>query len=427
MKMNSRTLLFSLTAAIGVYFSSSCILFAEGTVVVEESITPHIISTTHPDKTRWYNSRNIAFSWNVPTAITAVRTLYDTREDSVPSKVYAPPINEKSITLSEDGVMYMHVQFKTTEGWGPSAHYRFQIDTQEPTVPQVTFPDGAMTTSPVPAVLIEAEDTTSGLEYLTIGIDGTEPTRYLLDSSHVYRLPKQVPGKHTAFITVYDKAGNKRTTSVEYTILAIAAPKITDYTKNVQSGSPLIVSGTTYPETLVEVVLIDRKGSLITESVTSDDAGNFRLVWSGNLRAGLYEMHARAIDTKGATSEFSDEKVFIVEHAAIVRLGTVITSWLSLALLLIVGVVCVLATLWYSFMQFDRWRRRVHRVMKEAENTLKTNVQALRRDLEEFHRLLVKTQKKRALTKEETTILKKFEKRIEIAEKEIEQKLEQIG
>jgi predicted nucleic acid-binding protein len=59
--------------------------------------------------------------------------------------------------------------------------------------------------------------------------------------------------------------------------------------------------------------------------------------------------------------------------------------------------------------------------------TLRSNVLALRRDTEEFHNLLVKAEKKRELTKEESSILKKFKKRLDVTEKEIEKKLEQIG
>jgi hypothetical protein len=46
------------------------------------------------------------------------------------------------------------------------------------------------------------------------------------------------------------------------------------------------------------------------------------------------------------------------------------------------------------------------------------------KDTEEFHDILVKAERKRELTKEETAILKKFKKRLEITEKEIEKKLE---
>ena len=80
----------------------------------------------------------------------------------------------------------------------------------------------------------------------------------------------------------------------------------------------------------------------------------------------------------------------------------------------------------WCFLQFARFRRKVRRKLSEVENTLRVNVQALRRDTEEFHDILVKAERKRELTKEEQMILKKFKKRLEITEKEIEQKLENV-
>jgi transcription initiation factor TFIIIB Brf1 subunit/transcription initiation factor TFIIB len=102
-------------------------------------------------------------------------------------------------------------------------------------------------------------------------------------------------------------------------------------------------------------------------------------------------------------------------------------NWLSVLLIVIVATIMVLGTLWYCLVAFARFRRKVHRNLREVENTLHVNVKALRRDTEEFHDILVKAEKKRDLTKEEQAILRKFKKRLEITEKEIEKKLEEIG
>jgi biopolymer transport protein ExbB/TolQ len=117
----------------------------------------------------------------------------------------------------------------------------------------------------------------------------------------------------------------------------------------------------------------------------------------------------------------------VVDHVVLVRLGIFVMNWLSVILIFILVSVTIVATFWYSIIQFSRFRRKVRRTITEVESTLKTNVGALKRDTEEFHTLLVKAEKKRELTKEEQTILKKFKKRLEITEKEIDKKLEQIG
>lgn len=400
---------------------------AKPVVVVSNGSVPVITSATHPDSKKWYSSRDASFEWAVPSTVVAVRTLYSEKETSSPSKVYDPPITNRSFTTDADGVMYMHVQFKNGSTWGTVAHYKFQIDTEGPESLNASFPDGVVTTNQTPSILILASDKLSGVDYITMSIDGGEMVKYPLDTSNLYRLPKQISGKHAVSIGAVDVAGNKSTVTLEYTIQAIAVPIITEYTKNVDFENQFRVSGTTYPQTIVEVSLTDRNGDTISETTTSSDTGVFRLSWSKNLDTGVYEMKARALDAKGAVSDYTNSKAIIVDHVALVRLGIFVMNWLSVILIVIVAGVAVVGTFWYSVIQFSRFRRKVHRTIAEVENTLKTNVGALKRDTEEFHTLLVKAEKKRELTKEEQAILKKFKKRLEITEKEIDKKLEQIG
>ena len=388
---------------------------------------PVITSSTFPDSTKWYSSRDASFEWAVPSTAVAVKTLYSDKETAVPSKVFDPPISNRSFTADNDGVMYMHVQFKNGGSWGPIAHYKFQIDTEGPESLTASFPDGNVTTNLTPSLSIVASDKLSGIDHFTMSIDGGELVKIPVDPSNLYRLPKQVSGKHAVVVGAVDLAGNVSTVTLEYTIQAIAVPIITEYTKNVDFENQLHVSGTTYPNTIVEIVLTDRNGDTQSETATSNETGVFRLTWSKNLATDVYEMKVRVVDVKGAVSDYSNSKVVVVDHVALVRLGIFIMNWLSVLLVIIIAGVCVAGTFWYALVQFSRFRRKVHRTITEVESTLKTNVGALRRDTEEFHTLLVKAEKKRELTKEEQAILKKFKKRLEITEKEIDKKLEQIG
>jgi hypothetical protein len=396
-------------------------------VAVITTPKPTITSSTYPDSMKWYSSRNASFEWTVPSSVTAARTLYSDKDVASPTKVYDPAITNRSFVADGDGVMYMHVQFKGAGGWSDVAHYKFQVDTQAPESVKASFPDGIITTNPTPSVLVLAEDKLSGIESVSISVDNDTPSIYPVDISNLYRLPKKSSGKHTLVIGAIDKAGNISTVSIDYTIQLIAVPVITEYTKKVDGDNALTVSGTTYPQTVVEVSMVDRNGKTETTTSTSNEDGTFTLTWSKKLETGIYEMRARVIDSKGATSEYTDNKVVIVENIALIRVGIFIMNWLSLILVAIIACTAIAGTLWYSFVQFARFRKKVRRTMLEAENTLKVNVAALRRDTEEFHTILVKAEKKRDLTKEEQTILKKFKKRLDITEKEIEKKLEQIA
>jgi hypothetical protein len=318
----------------------------------------------------------------------------------------------------------MHAQFKNESGWGAIATYPFKIDTTAPESLKASLPDGTVTTNQTPTLLVVAEDSLSGIAKITMTIDNGQVIEFPLDQSNLYKLPKQGAGNHTVIINAIDNAGNASTVSLDITIQAITPPIITEYTKKVDFDAGFKIVGATYPQSIVEVELTDTQGKNFTQEVTSNETGVFTLLWSDKLPSGVYEMRARVLDARGAVSDYTDTKVIEVERMMLVRFGIFVMNWLSVILIIIIAILVVIATLWYSFLQFNRFRRRVRRKLKEVENTLQVNVAALRRDIEEFHDILVKAERKRDLTKEEQAILKKFKKRIEITEKEIEKKLE---
>jgi hypothetical protein len=389
-----------------------------------ETVVPVITSPTHADSNVWYSRRDATFEWKVPDAVSAIRTVYSDKETDNPSKVYDPPVNNRSFAVDDDGIFYMRVQFKNKSGWGGIATYKFQIDTEAPESLKVSFPDGALTTNLTPSLLVQAEDSKSGLSKITLSIDNGQPVEYVLDASNLYRLSKQSPGNHTVIVNAVDNAGNTSSVSLDYTIQAITPPVITEYSRKVDFDNTFKIVGATYPLSKVEVTLTDKDGKTLVRETTSTEAGVFSLIWGEKLSSGIYEMRARVLDSRGAVSDYTDTRVIEVERMMLVRFGIFVMNWLSVILIIIIAVLVVLATLWYSFLQFRRFRRKVRRNLREVENTLQVNVAALRRDIEEFHDILVKAERKRELTKEEQAILKKFKKRIEITEKEIEKKLE---
>lgn len=397
---------------------------AKEVAIKQETVVPVITSPTHPDSALWYARKDASFEWKVPGGVTAVRTVYSDKETDNPTKVYDPPITNRSFTVDKDGVMYMAVQFKTSSGWGAVTRYKFQVDSKAPEELKASFPDGALTTNLTPAVLVLAQDALSGVSKVTMSVDNGQPLEFPVDPSNLYRLPKQISGNHTVVVGVADHAGNTSTVSLDYTIQSITPPVITEYTKKVDFDHVFKVVGATYPQSVVEVTLIDADGAVRTETATSSDTGVFSLMLREKLDSGVYEMRARVSDGRGSVSDYTENRVIIVERMMLIRFGIFVMNWLSVILIVIIAAITVSGTLWYACVQFARFRRRVRRNLAEVENTLHANVRALRKDTEEFHDVLVKAERKRELTKEETQILKKFKKRLEITEKEIEKKLE---
>lgn len=388
---------------------------------------PEIFSPSYPDSNAWYSTKDAVFTWNLPKGVVSVRTLYGVKEDAVPTKMYDPPVSGRSFKVDGDGVQYMTVQFKDDNGWGKIAHYRFQIDDKAPEALRVIFPDGPISVNPKPTVSIEATDELSGISSILAVVDSQGTTTFQIAGNNLYQLPENTPGKHVLSVYALDKAGNVSSVSLNYTIVEIAPPTITEYTKKAEVGDQLSVSGTTYPLSRVEIVYTNQNGVSFTGSGTSTSDGVFNVLFDKKISADAYELKARVTDSRGAISAYSQPKVVVIKRQNYMEIGVFIINWLSLVLVAIIAFACVLGALWYSFVQFNRFRRKVKRTMAEVENTLRANVAALRRDTEEFHGVLVKAEKKRPLTKEEQAILKKFKKRLETTEQEIEKKLEQIG
>lgn len=387
-----------------------------------------VTSPSYPDHNAWYNSRNASFEWNLSDSVTAIRTLYGNDPLSTPNKVYTPPVSGKEFLVSEDGIMYMHVQAKTVSGWGPISHYKFQIDTKPPTDIVTTLLDGVETYRTNPDIKVTADDNLSGLAQVDLVLDGTATTTFSASTNGVYTLYDVKPGKHTVDVYVRDHAGNVGTDRASFTAIELNAPEITQYQKYATVGDVLKVVGSTYPNVPVEITYTNTKNdNTYTKTVQSDSDGTFRSLWTDDIPAGVYEMRARVVDGNGATGAYSTPRVLSLEQQPYIRLGMFVMNWLSLILILILSGFSMAAVSWYGWLHFQRFRHGVHRKFKEVEGSLKTNAVALRRDSEEFYTLLTRTEKKRELTKEEKAVMRKSKKRLDAIEQEIESKLKELG
>lgn len=388
---------------------------------------PVIESSSYPDSSKWYSSKQASFSWKLPGGVTAVRTLYDKNPTATPSKVYDPPIATKSFTVDDDGINYMHVQFKSASGWGVVSHKKFQVDGVSPEKLEATLAPDEKDTNVSPVITVRAVDELSGLDRVSLKVDDGQEVNYPISISNTYRLPVLTSGSHAVTVGVYDKAGNQATTRIDIVVKEVQVPIITNYSKRINQGDELMVSGKAEPDTEIEVLFTKEDGGKFTGKTTTDKNGAFTLVYTEDVAAGVYEMMVRAGTPEGSFSAYTEGRIVVVENMKLLRIGLFVMNWLSLILIIILASMLIVGTLWYSFLQFTRFRRKIHRTIREAENTLKVNVQALRRDIEEFYTLLLKASKKRELTKEEQAIVKKLKKRLDTAEKEIEKKLESIG
>ncbi len=184
---------------------------------------PEITSISNPNPDGWAASSSPDFSWVISPDVTNVRLLYDENPTSLPSVVYNPPISTKTLTNVPPGTYYLHVQLKNQYGWGGISHYRFQIDTAPPDPFDISFPDGATSTSAIEVVAFKANDSLSGIDHYSIQTDNQK--RFDVspsDAGSSYTLPSESFGEHSLIVTAYDIAGNYTIATANFFINVVA-------------------------------------------------------------------------------------------------------------------------------------------------------------------------------------------------------------
>lgn len=169
----------------------------------------------------WSNSHTGSFDFVLPADVISMRLLVNDKPDSVPVVSYTPPIASREIKDLEEGVSYLHVQYKTVQGWGPILHYKLKIDTQSP--------ESFAITELAPSIfLFEASDSMSGISHYEIKIDGGEVVKFVDDGKHIYRAPELSAGLHNMEVKAFDAAGNFTAATTSFEVVSTASTSSND-------------------------------------------------------------------------------------------------------------------------------------------------------------------------------------------------------
>ncbi len=377
---------------------------------------PSIKSSTHPDSQKWYNAKEAKFSWTLPSEVLEVLTLVDKIPNSKPSKRYDPPIHLKDISDPEQGAWYFHVQFKTDDGLGPIAHFRFNTDTEKPESFSIKEISRTDPTEPVSKFTFLATDSISGINHYEIDIDGKLHSEWRDDGSGIYATPVLGPGKHTLLAKAVDEAGNFLVSSADFSIQGIKAPQPLEYPEEIKGDEPLIVRGTTEPSYQVNLYLEDSEGRVESQSTKSDEAGRFTLAWNTKLTGGLYFMWLEAEDLRGAKSEFTIKHPLVVKQPFWVNLGARTSHFLAIAVPVISLLALLLLVLFSAWHKLRKMKKRLASEIKEAEVVVHRSFEVLRKDLQKHVKLLEKASLKRRLTREEEKIMNHLKENLDNAE-----------
>ncbi len=197
-----------------------------------EIVNVAISSPTHPDQNMWYRGTTTLFEWSANPGATAVRLLFDDQAESAPTVLYDEPIKQKEIADLQDGIWYLHAQFRQNGKWGDVQNFRIQVDNTPPLpfIIEFLYSECGLV-EPRPIAMFNTLDTLSGISHYEIKIgDGDF---YKVDMSEVvsgkYALPTQNPGSGTLVVRAVDRAGNITTSTQDFEVVPLPSPRIISY------------------------------------------------------------------------------------------------------------------------------------------------------------------------------------------------------
>lgn len=387
---------------------------------------PQISSPTHPDPNKWYAKEDSKFTWQIPSGITGARALLDRNADSTPYVAYGPTVSEKEFEDLADGIWYFHFQLRNASGWGEISHFRFQIDTTKPDFLKITEVPRPDLTDPKAKFILEAEDSTSGIDHYEIQADGGESKVWLDDGTHTYPTPVVQSGKHILIVKAVDKAGNFLTESAEFIVEPLLPPEITEYPRELTAGEILTIEGVTYPNVKVTLWVQREEGEVRAQVGKSDNQGNFSFLDSEKLKEGIYKAWAEVEDDRGAKSGPSEKVSILVRQSTFWKIGSFMIAVLSIIIPLIALLIVLIVLLFYTWRKISRLKRKIKKEVREAESSLHTAFDLLKEDIQKHIELLEKIKSKRELTQEEKKIITQLKKDLDAAEKLIRKEIEDI-
>lgn len=388
---------------------------------------PAVSSPTHPDSGKWYSKSTATFNWQVPSGVDAAKLLVGRIAIVEPAVLYIPPINQKIIEDLADGVWYFHVQLRNNVGWGTAAHFRFNIDTQNPERFDIKLSSEEDLLSPRVKFIFEASDRTSGIDHYEVQIDGKSPSEiWRDDGTHEYEAPPLDPGTHILVAKAVDRAGNSLSNSVEFTVKALDAPVIIEYSPELEIGDILVIKGKTYPDSEVTVWLQRENDSPATRVVKSDARGDFSFVFDTRLSEGVYKFWAQVKDKRGAQSSFTEKFNVAVRKTPIIRFGFWLIDFVSIVIILVALIVLLILIIWYSWHKFKTFKKRLEKEVFEVEHAVHKAFKALRSDIHDQLKRLEHAKTKRELTEEEEAVERTFRAHLDTAEKYIEKEIEDV-
>ncbi len=386
---------------------------------------PTVYSPTHPNQNSWYSSNTANFEWSLTDDITGVNIFIDRSPTTKLGTESDGVISKYTFDDAGEGVWYFHIRLRNYSGWGPTGHFRFNVDTQNPENFKIIQLDREDPTNPVIGVTFEASDKTSGVSHFDVQVDDNDVER-VESGDNYYETPILEPGDHVLKAKAVDRAGNFVSDSIEFNIQELPAPVFTNYPELLRTDQVLVIDGLAKEDSEINLWMQKDKGEVLNYKLKTDETGNFRYIADEKLKEGVYTIWADVTDEHGAKSGSSEEIKIIVKPSELVRVGMSIVTVLSIVVPIICLLLFMIFILWYFWYKLKKLRNKLQEEVKHAEKSVHLAFEKLKEDVREQIYLLEKAKSMRDLTENEEELMKQLKADLDEAEGSISKELDEI-
>lgn len=386
---------------------------------------PQILSSSHPQQDMWYPATSASFSWVMPNDITSIQTLLGQSANSTPTVTYDSSVTQRTVNNLSDGVLYFHLRYMNSVGWGPTAHYKIQIDS----TPPEKFTANVKTDGAYNVVTLNATDKTSGIDSYVLKIDKGADIKVKKDSlvNNEFTLPVQAQDGHTLSIIAFDKAGNYTESQTTFFSPEIKAPVIRVTPESITKDQSVKIDGTTnYPHSNAIVFVQKDNKDVVSYPATTKDDGSFSVVTDDFKASGSASIWAQLVFSDSVRSPISEKFTLKINDTEIVKAAKMVTYVLSAIIpmaILILGLIFLSYLGWHKFFGLKR------KIDKELDSTITDVHKSLSLFKEELSKqlgILEKAKQDKGLNRKEEKIFKELQNNIDNIDSLIEKKIKKI-
>ncbi len=268
-----------------------------------------ITSSTHPDQHAWYALATSSLNWDLPGGLSAIRLSLDMKPNGVGTVTYPPTLHDKVVNKIHDGTSYFHLTRIASDGTTETTHYKLQVDTTPPTNLTATEATRTEKSDPHVVILVSATDTISGVDHYEFILDGAAPVSWVDSGGHRYTVESSAPGTHQLSVAAVDRAGNRTSMTVPFTIDSLPTPVITLANTTWSEAEKLKLTAVTVPNATLSISVQKGDSSAVTEEFSVDGAGRGEFESALTLTPGTYHISAIAHSAAGGTSRKSEDQI----------------------------------------------------------------------------------------------------------------------